>query len=71
MPIYDFACNECSHVFEGLVKMGEPTKRCPSCGERTFRVHTFHPPMILFQGDGFYTTDANLRDFPDELKEMS
>ena len=33
MPIYDFKCRACGHVFEELVKLGQ-TPDCPSCGAR-------------------------------------
>lgn len=31
MPIYDFKCRACGHVFEELVKLGQ-TPDCPECG---------------------------------------
>jgi len=31
MPIYDFKCRVCGHVFEELVRLGQ-TPPCPSCG---------------------------------------
>jgi len=31
MPIYDFKCRACGHVFEELVRLGQ-TPPCPSCG---------------------------------------
>lgn len=33
MPIYDFKCRVCGHVFDELVKLGA-TPDCPSCGGR-------------------------------------
>lgn len=30
MPLYDYACPECSHAFEALVFDGEQVE-CPSC----------------------------------------
>ena len=31
MPLYEYACRKCSHVFEELVRTGDvPT--CPKCG---------------------------------------
>jgi putative FmdB family regulatory protein len=34
MPLYEYACRNCSHTFEILVsgKRGEPDK-CPKCGD--------------------------------------
>lgn len=33
MPIYEYACGNCSHDFEALVRMDEKTA-CPECGSR-------------------------------------
>lgn len=32
MPIYEYACKNCGHEFEELVRGGE-TPSCPSCGQ--------------------------------------
>ncbi len=33
MPIYEFVCTKCGHVFENLVAMGrEKETACPKCG---------------------------------------
>ncbi|MBW2030304.1 MAG: zinc ribbon domain-containing protein [Deltaproteobacteria bacterium] len=34
MPIYEYKCNRCDHVFEQLVFSTDPEERpvCPSCG---------------------------------------
>jgi putative FmdB family regulatory protein len=31
MPLYEYACQKCSHVFEELV-LGGATPSCPKCG---------------------------------------
>jgi putative FmdB family regulatory protein len=33
MPIYDYRCTACGHVFEELVKLGQ-TPDCPACNAR-------------------------------------
>jgi putative FmdB family regulatory protein len=33
MPIYEYACNECGHEFEFLLR-GEEKPSCPSCGKK-------------------------------------
>jgi putative FmdB family regulatory protein len=30
MPLYDFECRSCGHLFEALVRAGDAA-RCPSC----------------------------------------
>lgn len=34
MPIYEFECSSCKHVFERLMKVGEDREgvTCPKCG---------------------------------------
>ena len=31
MPIYEYACQQCEHDFEDLVR-GDETSKCPACG---------------------------------------
>lgn len=31
MPLYDFRCRSCEHIFEALVR-GDRVSPCPSCG---------------------------------------
>ena len=33
MPIYAYACSDCAHEFETLVRSGE-SPACPECGSR-------------------------------------
>jgi len=34
MPIFDYRCKKCGHVFDALQKLGEdPLKKCPACGK--------------------------------------
>jgi putative FmdB family regulatory protein len=32
VPLYEYACQKCSHVFEELVLRGEEPTACPECG---------------------------------------
>ena len=34
MPIYEFECTACKHIFESLMKVGESeeAQACPACG---------------------------------------
>ena len=38
MPIHDFRCKVCSHVFSRLVKWEEKTQTCPECENESKRV---------------------------------
>ena len=33
MPIYEFRCEVCGHIFERLQKVDDPWPPCPRCGE--------------------------------------
>ena len=32
MPIYEYHCKPCDHVFETLIRSSSDTARCPICG---------------------------------------
>ena len=35
MPIFEYTCQDCNHLFEALVLAGdEAPSRCPACGRR-------------------------------------
>lgn len=35
MPIFDYQCLKCGHVFDALQKLGEaPLTTCPECGKK-------------------------------------
>ncbi len=33
MPIYEYECIRCNHIFERVMKVGEIGAVCPECGE--------------------------------------
>ncbi|MNC51588.1 Zinc ribbon domain protein [compost metagenome] len=35
MPIYEFKCTVCEHVFDDIVKMGTTEQPCEECGEKS------------------------------------
>ena len=35
MPLYDYSCTQCGHVFEALVLKGKEPAACPACRETT------------------------------------
>ena len=49
MPMYDYYCNTCEHIFEDLNTMAnsdKPTKEpCPECNEKTVRRGYFEAPQ--------------------------
>jgi len=38
MPLYEYRCQECDHLFELFVRQGsEPALKCPQCGSTEVR----------------------------------
>jgi putative FmdB family regulatory protein len=38
MPIYEYRCEDCGHVFEEFVRFGEDLElKCPECGSTQVR----------------------------------
>jgi putative FmdB family regulatory protein len=57
MPIYEYACRKCEHVFDVLQKMSdEPLKFCPECGAPELR-KLISAPSFRLKGGGWYETD--------------
>lgn len=58
MPIYEYKCQKCGHVFEVTQSFNdEPIKTCPKNGCRGKVKKLFSPPAIIFKGSGFYVND--------------
>ena len=56
MPVYDYECDLCHHVFERKQRFDEePVAACPECEGKARRVINSVP--IIFKGSGFYITD--------------
>ncbi|HUQ42282.1 MAG TPA: FmdB family zinc ribbon protein [Candidatus Limnocylindrales bacterium] len=57
MPIYDYRCDHCGHVFSAVRSFSEgPVEKCPSCGKKPRRLIV--APAIVFKGGGWYKTDS-------------
>jgi putative FmdB family regulatory protein len=57
MPIYDYRCDHCGHVFSAVRSFSDgPLKECPSCGKQPRRL--ISTPAIVFKGSGWYKTDS-------------
>jgi len=57
MPIYEYQCNDCEHVFDVLQKMSEdPLTYCPECGKPELR-KLLSAPNFRLKGGGWYETD--------------
>jgi putative FmdB family regulatory protein len=40
MPIYEYRCTACGHVFERIMKSGETDPECPACGVKEVKKRT-------------------------------
>ena len=57
MPIYEYACKNCSHTLDALQKMSDdPLRDCPECGEAALR-RLLSAPRFRLKGEGWYETD--------------
>jgi putative FmdB family regulatory protein len=57
MPIYEYQCKACEHVFDVLQKMSDdPLTYCPECGEPELR-KLLSAPNFRLKGGGWYETD--------------
>jgi|YNPNPStandDraft_1061719.scaffolds.fasta_scaffold114960_2 putative FmdB family regulatory protein len=55
MPLYEFKCRSCNHVFESRIGVSDPYPACEVCGQEVRKV--FHPTPIIFKGSGWHITD--------------
>lgn len=59
MPLFDFHCLSCNHVFEELVKnSGSLLKECPKCHKTTGLEKLVSTPYFQFKGTGFPSNDV-------------
>ena len=77
MPIYEYECRECGHVFDALQKMSDNVLRdCPDCGKPDLR-KLLSAPNFRLKGGGWYETDfkdknkRNLADGADSTKDKA
>ncbi|MBT8443072.1 MAG: zinc ribbon domain-containing protein [Gammaproteobacteria bacterium] len=57
MPIYEYQCQSCEHIFDVLQKMSEdPLTYCPECGEPKLK-KLLSAPNFRLKGGGWYETD--------------
>ena len=56
MPLYEYKCKKCGHVFEKIQKFSDkPIKKCPECGGAVEQLVS--APAVQFKGSGWYVTD--------------
>ena len=61
MPLYDYKCSQCGHIFGVQQKISEdPLKLCPKCKGEIKRL--ISPAGIIFKGSGFHVTDYGKKE---------
>jgi putative FmdB family regulatory protein len=61
MPLYDYKCSKCGHIFEVQQKISEELlKFCPLCKSPIKRL--ISPAGIIFKGSGFHVTDYGKKE---------
>ena len=56
MPLYDYRCGRCRHVFELKQSFNaEPIATCPQCQGEAQRL--FRAVPVIFKGSGWYVND--------------
>lgn len=56
MPLYEYQCKQCNHLFERIRKFSDPPlTECPKCQGEVEQI--ISPPAIQFKGSGWYVTD--------------
>jgi putative FmdB family regulatory protein len=62
MPIYEYRCGDCGHIFDALQKMSDdPLKQCPECNENALK-KLMSAPKFRLKGSGWYETDFKTGD---------
>ena len=62
MPIYEFACKECSNQYERIVSFSSTVlPACPACSSVDV-TRLLSKPAIHFKGSGWYITDSKKED---------
>ena len=61
MPLYEYECERCGHVFEAIQKFSDPPVAvCPKCGGPVHKLQS--APAFQFKGSGWYITDYARKD---------
>ena len=70
MPIYEYECESCKHLFELIQKFSDlPVNECPLCKGSVKKL--ISSSGISFKGSGWYITDYSnkLKNKPDPEKK--
>ncbi len=66
MPIYEYRCKKCGHLFERIQRLAErPIRKCPECGVAALE-KLISRGAVHFKGTGWYVTDYARKGKSDE-----
>ena len=64
MPLYDYQCTKCNHLFEAMQKLADPVlTKCPKCHEESLKRLITCGGFIL-KGSGWF--DSGYQKIPEE-----
>jgi putative FmdB family regulatory protein len=56
MPLYEYQCKKCKHIFEKIQSFSDkPIRKCPKCSGPVEKL--LSAPAVQFKGTGWYVTD--------------
>jgi len=62
MPIYEYQCGDCGHIFDALQKISDdPLSQCPECDKDALK-KLLSAPKFRLKGGGWYETDFKTGD---------
>jgi len=56
MPIYEYKCDKCGHLFEVLQTKNKQSEKCEKCGAKAPKLPASRVGFV-FKGSGFYVND--------------
>ena len=70
MPIYEYECNDCGHLFETMRKFRDaPLTECPSCGTDALQ-KLISKVAFRLKGTGWYETDFKTKPVDDKTTKQ-
>jgi putative FmdB family regulatory protein len=60
MPLYEYQCEKCGHLFEKIQRVSDPSPECPVCAGPVHKRQS--APAFQFKGSGWYITDYARKD---------
>ena len=59
MPLFEYRCTQCDHLFDKFQSWDDDPPDCSTCGGEVIRI--ISSPSLRFKGSGFHSTDYGKR----------